>query len=310
MSKEAFIIKCAQEKISEKKSLEYAPSGTHTIHAKKNGSAAVVTVTVDEAAAQELDDNLQSWLKAAEAGDVSRPYIDFDHEGKGAAAIPNRFYWDDGIRLEVEWTSSGIDAVQGKNYSYFSPEVMIDTDTGKITGLPSHGAIGSLVNTPAFQNIKQLAAASTKTEPSTKMTIEEIQAKHDALEVKLAEAKEANATLQASYDEVLVERDAKVTELEASVAEVTTLSAKLETVREEKINAKIAAKNIKEENRPAVLAACLNAADDGEAVLAAFEAPAPGGHPPLKKEVVKAPEAVGLARLTAAISENLKAKAL
>ena len=37
-----------------------------------------------------------------DAGEASKPFLDFDHEGKRAAAYPRRFFWKDGLRLELE----------------------------------------------------------------------------------------------------------------------------------------------------------------------------------------------------------------
>ncbi len=310
--KQKFILECIKETIVlDKKSLEYAPGGTHTVSATLNGEPSVVTVIVDEAAAQRLDEELQHWIAEAALGRSARPFVDFDHEGKSAAAIPTRFYWDDGIRLDVEWTSSGKEALEGRNYSYFSPTVLVDPETGQFTGLPSSGPIGSLVNNPAFQNIQRLAAASSNPKPQPKMDeLEKIQKQLEAAESKLEKQGEQLVELQALLDTATTEHGEKDSKLEASAEEIQTLEAKVESLREEKISANIDAKNIKDENREAVLAACLKADDDGAAILAAFEAPKSTGTPPLKKEDKKVEEPKGLARLTAAINENLKAKAL
>lgn len=305
------ILKCRQEQVSsEKTSLEYAPAGTHSVFATINGNPAVREIHIDEGVAQLLDDDLQTWLDEAATGKVSRPYIDFDHEGKGAAAIPKRFYWDNGIRLEVEWTSAGKDAIEGRNYSYFSPEVMVDKDTGQFIGLPDVGAIGSLVNTPAFQSIERLAAAKTNTNHHPIMDDKEIQKQLDAAEAKLGIFESEKAKLEAAHKSVIEERD----RLAAEIVTLTDATAELQKTvienRKEKITAAIAAKNVKEDAREALLQACLNTDDDGAALLAAFEAPVSKGIPPVKKEDKKSEVQGGLAKLTASISENLTAKGL
>ncbi len=101
---------------------------------------------------------LQADLQKLLQGNV-RPFIDFDHAGGQAAAIPRRFSWQEGqgVMLALDWTSAGESAIAGRNYSYFSPCFLVD-ETGDPTALPSTGAIGSLVNNPAFRNIARIAA--------------------------------------------------------------------------------------------------------------------------------------------------------
>lgn len=142
-------------------SIEWAPAGTHEINASVGGKAERVTVKTDAQDALSLDRELQALLKDASTGTRSRPFIDFAHDGKEAAAIPKRFYWDNGIRLELEWTSAGKAAVEGRTFSYFSPEFLLGKD-GHPRGLPTPGPIGALVNSPAFQRIERLAAANTE----------------------------------------------------------------------------------------------------------------------------------------------------
>jgi hypothetical protein len=311
MKPETFILKCKQETISlDRKSLEYAPKGSHAVYASLNGDPGLVSVNIDEATAGILDAHLQTWLSEAEAGKVSRPFVDFDHEGKAAAAIPTRFFWDDGLRLEVEWTKAGSEALEGRNYSYFSPEIMIDRETGQFTGLPNSGAIGSLVNTPAFQTIQRLAAASTNPKPKSQMDLEQALQKLAAAEAKSAISEKEIATLQASSAAVIIERDSAKSELETLTASNSKLSETVEAIRKEKITAAIAATSAKEESREALLKACLAQEDDGAEILAAFAAPvSTKGIPPVSKDT-KPAQKTGISRLTAAISENLKAKAL
>jgi phage I-like protein len=91
---------------------------------------------------------LQSDLEELLGRDI-KPFIDFDHNGQGAAADPKRFVWKpgEGVFLRVAWTRSGKAAVEGKDYRYFSPALRVGHD-GEIEGLPSNGAIGALVNRP------------------------------------------------------------------------------------------------------------------------------------------------------------------
>lgn len=304
-------LNCKRGPVSlETNSLEYAPNGVHTITATANGEPAVLTVDINEGIVEGLNGQLEQWIEAAERGEASRPFVDFDHSGNAAAAIPKKFYWENGLRLSVEWTQAGKEALEGRNYSYFSPELMIDRETGTITGLPPHGSIGSLVNAPAFQQIERLAAASHNQKQKIKMDeLKELQEKLTAAEAKLSNSEKEIEKLQASVESVSAERDESVQRIESSVEEIKALNERVENLRKEKIEASIAAKNINEDSRPALLEACLKADDDGAAILGAFSAPKIDGIDPIKKEEKKekkTEEKVGLSRLTASIAESLK----
>lgn len=138
-------------------SLEWMPGGKHTVWATGgDGKGVEVTSNATPEDAARLDAQLQAQLALAAEGKASRPFIDFDHEGSAASAIPVKFFWQDGIRLAVEWTARGIEALKGRVYSYFSPEYWMK---GETVNLPEVGPIGGLVNTPAYQTIERLAAA-------------------------------------------------------------------------------------------------------------------------------------------------------
>lgn len=114
----------------------FLPAGRSTIQARVGGKPKEMEVNVTERSAEILQADLAKLL----AGKVA-PYIDFDHEGKAAAAIPKRFRWvpGKGVMLELLWTKSGKERVQGKDYRYFSPTFQIDSD-GSPSGLPDNGA--------------------------------------------------------------------------------------------------------------------------------------------------------------------------
>lgn len=136
----------------------YFPKGEHTALATKNGKPFEVTVAGTQELAGALNAELQQAKLSAAAGEASRPFIDFGHKRDAAAAIPGEFYWDEekGVMLSLEWTASGKEAITGKDYSYFSPEFVPSGDKG--ASLRTPGAIGGLVNTPAFQKIGVIAA--------------------------------------------------------------------------------------------------------------------------------------------------------
>jgi len=144
-------------------SIEWAPGGSSVISATKGGRPWTGVFVASPEDAARLDAQLQRLLAEAKEGKRSRPFIDFNHTGGEAAAIPVKFTWADGIRLLVEWTSRGLEAIRGRVYSYFSPELILGDD-GHPNSLPAPGPIGALVNTPAFQRIERLAAANQNAE--------------------------------------------------------------------------------------------------------------------------------------------------
>lgn len=133
----------------------YMPAGRSTIQARVSGEPKEIDVNVTARTADILQQDLEKLL----AGHV-RPYIDFDHHGGAAAAIPKRFRWvpGQGVFLELEWTRSGKTSVEGRDHSYFSPTFQIGPD-GAPAGLPDNGAIGALTNNPAFRDMQRIAAS-------------------------------------------------------------------------------------------------------------------------------------------------------
>lgn len=226
-------------------SLEWMPSGQHVVNAALDGKPAEIKCECTEADAQRLNSQLQEQLSLAADGKASRPFIDFDHEGKEAAAIPVEFFWQDGIRLKVEWTAEGSEALRGRVYSYFSPEFILGDD-GHPSELPEVGPIGALVNTPAFQDIERLAAARSKPEgkasnhketsmeklmaalaeakliPSAKLDDETATASIKANLAKCAEDQKAQVD---EKDKMIAELTAKVSALEATAAEAAKAAA-------------------------------------------------------------------------------------
>jgi hypothetical protein len=133
--------------------IQYMPAGKTTINPSVNGRSKEITVNVTERTAAALQADLQKLLRQN-----VRPYVDFDHVGGAAAALPKRFYWtEEGVMMEIDWTNAGKTAVSGRDYSYFSPTFLLN-ERGDPSGLPPSSAIGSLVNNPAFRSIRRIAA--------------------------------------------------------------------------------------------------------------------------------------------------------
>jgi phage I-like protein len=142
----------------------YLPRGENTISATLGGKPRQVTVKVDRAIADALSAAFNERLKSP-----VRPHFDFDHAGKGpAAGQPFKIWWDEerGVMASANWSDAGTRALKGRDYSYFSPTFLID-DKGRPYGFPKSGAIGALVNEPAFREIGKIAANHTDIEMDT-----------------------------------------------------------------------------------------------------------------------------------------------
>jgi phage I-like protein len=143
------------------KELQYMPSGTHRINASRSGKPVALDISVDAATAETLNAFLQAQLTKAADGKDDRPFFDFNHEDREAAAWPTEFYWagDDpktgGVRAKVEWSGAGQTAVKEKTFRRFSPTFIPD-DQGKVIG--SETNMGGLVNRAAFKSIQPLFA--------------------------------------------------------------------------------------------------------------------------------------------------------
>lgn len=139
---------------------QYMPPGESVICATVNGKPGKRRVVVDKAAAERLQADLVAKIAAAKAGEKARPCGLFDHKSGPASFIPTGFYWDDehGVMCSCEWTDAGKQAVEGRNYTYFSPSFRLARD-GRVMGLQDGVEVGSMVNNPAFETIEPIAAA-------------------------------------------------------------------------------------------------------------------------------------------------------
>ena len=142
------------------------PPGTHRINASRAGKPVALDITVDATTADTLNAFLQAQLTKATEGNDDRPFFDFNHEDREAAAWPTEFYWagDDlktgGVRAKIEWSGAGQTAVKEKTFRRFSPTFIPD-DQGKV--ISSETNMGGLVNRAAFKKIQPLFAKSEHT---------------------------------------------------------------------------------------------------------------------------------------------------
>jgi phage I-like protein len=150
-----------QSELSEAGSIVFLPEGTHSITASVGGKPKTLAVTVDDRVLAGFTEDL-----ARRQESNVRPFAGFDHKPGAASFIPQAFRYEPGVGLllDVEWTAAGRAAIEGRDYSYFSPTFLISKD-GIPTGLTGRGEIGSLVNDPAFEEIPRIAAAHQATDP-------------------------------------------------------------------------------------------------------------------------------------------------
>jgi hypothetical protein len=150
-----------QSELSEAGSIVFLPEGTHQITASVGGKPKTLTVTVDDRVLAGFTEDL-----ARRQESNVRPFAGFDHKPGAASFIPQGFRYEPGVglMLDVDWTSAGRAAIEGRDYSYFSPTFLVSKD-GIPTGLTTRGEIGSLVNDPAFEEIPRIAASHQETDP-------------------------------------------------------------------------------------------------------------------------------------------------
>ena len=286
-------------------SIEWMPAGRHLVCCTRDDEPAEVEIEATEADAAKLNEQLQAARKLADEGKASRPFIDFDHEGGEAAAIPVEFFWQDGIRVRVEWTKAGADAVQGRVYSYFSPEFFADK-SGRVTAIPEVGPIGALVNTPAFQRIERLAAnlSTTNSEPKMQEIAQALGLPETATEADIL-AKIAELTGTAS---TATATTAELATVKAALADTQTkLAASIKAAALAEVERHAAMYEVPESVRPVIADVIAKDADAGRKILAGFQAKKhTPGSPPLKANYGdNGDQLTGRARVSAAIMAKL-----
>lgn len=210
-------------------SIVFLPEGRHRINASVAGKPKTVEVEVDSRIAASFADDLKKRLE-----NNVRPFAGFDHQNGPASFIPQEFRYEEGVGLvlDVEWTEAGRKAIEGRDYSYFSPTFLLSPD-GIPTGLANRGEIGSLVNDPAFEEIPRIAASyqeqTTMIEHLIELgLVEEGQDPETALEA----AKEKLASLREAA--VVIEKEDKKEEsVEIDAERVAKLEEDLKAMRDE-----------------------------------------------------------------------------
>lgn len=214
----------------------YLPEGEHQITATVDGKPKSITVNVPAARGVEIAASLQKLLEERNKSNV-RPWFDFEHKRGVASALPKAFRYEagKGVMCSIEWTGAGRTAVEGKDFSYFSPEFYLGDD-GVPDGLPERGPLGGLVNEPAFREIPRIAAsdaavdheptkppvmsklifaalaisaAAENAETEAVKVIEKLKTDHQTVSAKAASLEEENKGLKAKVE--AAEADAKKT---------------------------------------------------------------------------------------------------
>lgn len=174
----SYLITCAKQAIVnpvEDGVLQYMPGGIHTITPSQNGRAVNVTVLIDEQTARALETQ-----RALLTSKGAKPFFSPSHEESMAVFWPNKFFWDtrvdptgslvSGVWASGEWTNTGKNYVEGKEFRTFSPSFHVEdirndpeNPVRVICCEDAKANMGALVNDPAFQNISPLWAKNAKT---------------------------------------------------------------------------------------------------------------------------------------------------
>jgi uncharacterized protein (UPF0335 family) len=202
----------------------WMPGGDHTITARQAGKAVTRNIRVDAPGARAVQASLLEHLSGRQ-----RPFFDFDHESKAAAAWPTEFAWRDtpepGVYARVEWSDQGRAAIAGKTYRAFSPTFFVDeADPAHVVAAPL--TMGGLVNNPAFREIKPIWASSAPANANTnpKNSMDELTAKTElaALQSRLAALESENHSLKAAAEDADVlaaiqGKDAQIADLQKQI---------------------------------------------------------------------------------------------
>jgi hypothetical protein len=213
-------------------SFVWMPAGRHDLSAHTlDGPSFTGAIICDEQAFRAV---AASFSEITGAG--QRVWLDENHDDAGATAWVKAFSWDPsrGILANVDWTTTGEDALRGKRYFSFSPAFIADAKSGRVLGLIAGHAAGGLVNAPAFgAAMPALIAArlggatSAHKNPPPGGNPETNRNMNKDIMIKLLAALNVTAPADAT-EETLVSLIAKHFNASNSNAEVVALKAKLD----------------------------------------------------------------------------------
>lgn len=201
----------------------YLPEGENKITPFVDGKPQEVSVTITAARGPFIADLLQASLQKRQADNV-RPWLDFEHKGGASSGNPTRFRYvpGKGIMMAADWSNAGKTAIEGKDFSYFSPTFLLG-ENNEPSGLPDRGPLGALVNEPAFRDIPRIAASDAN--QSTRNTSPMSKLIFAALAINAAAA-DAETTAVQKIEAMKGHAD-KIKELESKIAAMTKEKDKL-----------------------------------------------------------------------------------
>ena len=220
----------------ERNELVFLPVGVHAITPVQGGIGKPIKVLVNAETAGAIE--LQR--ARVEAATDKRVYFDFNHEDGRASFWPQSFHWraSEGVIAKGEWTSSGREAVEGKDFRAFSPVFHVDDkrkDPARVVCCDSAAPnMGGLVNDPAFSALPLWAknagneSGSSKTNEGEDMTAEELaalRANHAELEKKV-ENLQAIVAANADDEPAKIRLSAAESETKAAALEIETAELK------------------------------------------------------------------------------------
>lgn len=184
-----------QSGVTEDGTLMYMPSGLHTITPSQGGRPVTVTLLIDASAAQAAEDQ-----RVALTAKGKKPFFSIQHGTEIAGFWPTKFYWGtkmdatgkyaEGVWADGEWTASGKDARDGKDFRTFSPTFHVDSIRNDTTNpakvicqYEARANMGALENDPAFQSMSPLWARNAYKGVAATLGVnrEMVKACHDAL---------------------------------------------------------------------------------------------------------------------------------
>lgn len=182
-----------QSGVTEEGTLMYMPSGLHTITPSQGGRPVTVTLLIDASAAEAAEEQ-----RKALTAKGKKPFFSIQHGTEIAGFWPTKFYWGtrmdatgkyaEGVWADGEWTKSGKDARDGKDFRTFSPTFHVDSirnDTSSpskvICQYEARANMGALENDPAFQSMSPLWSRSAGGAAKSSITKDMVKACHDGL---------------------------------------------------------------------------------------------------------------------------------
>lgn len=200
----------------------WMPGGVHEIRATQSGRPVTKTVLVDAATARVA----QAALAAMQP--PRRAWLDFNHDGAAASGRPLEFFWSDapqpGVYARVEWSTRGIEALQGREYRDFSPSFYVDASTpARVVGVPN--CMGGLVNDPAFRAIRPVVAKHHP-DPNPMNKSKQLIQLLSAITALQAERNVLAARTDGDHAAAIAAKD---TEINAKLSEANRLRSELET---------------------------------------------------------------------------------